>query len=153
MNIIPFASESMTMSSREIAELAGKRHDHVMRDFRKMLEALGKDVLSFGAIYKDAYGRDQQEYRLDRELTLTLVSGYDIPLRHRVVTRLAELEQKAAFAGLPDFSNPAAAARAWAEQVEQKAGRTARRRGGLGFQQTVERKNPSGGGIPLPYLP
>lgn len=123
------------MSSREIAELTGKRHDHVMRDFRKMLEALGKDVLSFGAIYKDAYGRDQQEYRLDRELTLTLVSGYDIPLRHRVVTRLAELEQKAAFAGLPDFSNPAAAARAWAEQVEQKAGRTARRRGGSVFSR------------------
>ncbi len=33
---------------------------------------------------------------LDRNLTLTLVSGYDIFLRNRVVTRLEELEKKAA---------------------------------------------------------
>lgn len=59
-------------------------------------EALEKDVPSFGAIYKDVYGREQQEYRLDREQALTVVSGYDIPLRHRVVMRVAELEQQAA---------------------------------------------------------
>ena len=68
------------MSSREIADLTGKQHAHVMRDIRTMLEALGKDVPSFGAIYQDAYGRDQTEYRLDRELTMTLVSGCDVPL-------------------------------------------------------------------------
>lgn len=96
-----------TMTSREIAELTGKRHDHVMRDIRKMLEALGKDAPSFGAIYKDAYGRDQQEYRLDRELTLTLVSGHDIPLRHRVVTRLAELESRPAIDPMQALSDPA----------------------------------------------
>lgn len=82
MNIIPFSGESLTMSSREIAELTGKRHDHVMRDIRTLLVELhGEEGLpSFGAVYQDAYGRDQQEYRLDRELTLTLVSGYDIPM-------------------------------------------------------------------------
>ena len=121
MNIIPFASESLTMSSREIAELTSKRHPDVRRDIRVMLVAIGKGVSSFAHTYRDAQNKEQEEYRLDRELTLTLVSGYDIPLRHRVVTRLAELEKNAAFAGLPDFSNPAAAARAWAEQVEQKA--------------------------------
>jgi phage antirepressor YoqD-like protein len=80
------------MSSREIAELTGKDHAHVMRDIRTMLEVLKKDASSFGGIYQDAYGRDKPCFNLDRELTMTLVSGYDIPLRHRVVTRLAELE-------------------------------------------------------------
>lgn len=108
MNDMTISGGNATMSSREIAELTGKQHAHVMRDIRKMLEALGKDVSSFGSIFKDAYGRDQQEYRLDRELTLTLVSGYDIPLRHRVVTRLAELEAKPAVDPMQVLSDPAA---------------------------------------------
>lgn len=83
------------MSSLEIAELTGKEHGHVMRDIRNMLEVLKKDASSFGGIYLDAYGREKPCLNLDPELTLTLVSGYDIPLRHRVVTRLAELEEQA----------------------------------------------------------
>lgn len=111
----------MTMSSREIAELTGKRHPDVRRDIRNMLEALQKDVSSFAHTYKDSAGRDQEEYRLDRELTLTLVSGYDIPLRHRVVMRVAELEQQAALAR---FNVPATypeAMRLAADLAEQKA--------------------------------
>lgn len=80
------------MTSREIAELTGKDHAHVMRDIRVMLDALEKDASSFGGIYLDAYRREKPCFNLDRELTLTLVSGYDVTLRHRVITRLQELE-------------------------------------------------------------
>lgn len=90
-----------TMTSREIAELTGKRHPDVRRDIRNMLEALEKGVSSFARTYKDAQNKEQEEYALDRELTLTLVSGYDIPLRHRVVTRLAELEARPAQSLIP----------------------------------------------------
>lgn len=57
-----------------------------------MLDSLQKDgpILGHEEI-QDVRGYTV-EFRLDHELTLTLVSGYDIPLRHRVVTRLAELE-------------------------------------------------------------
>jgi len=85
---------SLTMTSREIAELTGKQHKDVLYDIRNMLEKLEIESAQFSADYKDTKGRTYQEFRLDRELTLTLVSGYDIPLRHRVVTRLAELEAR-----------------------------------------------------------
>ena len=86
----------LTMTSREIAELTDKNHADVLRDIRNMLDVLKKDASSFAGIYQDAYGRDKPCFNLDRELTLTLVSGYDIALRHRVVTHLAELEAKVA---------------------------------------------------------
>lgn len=123
MNQIMNTAVPATMTSLEIAELTGKEHGHVMRDIRNMLEVLKKDASSFGGIYLDAYGREKPCFNLDPELTLTLVSGYDIPLRHRVVTRLAELEEQARnpIAALPDFTNPAAAARAWADQQERAA--------------------------------
>lgn len=33
-------TKALTMTSREIAELTGKRHDNVMRDIRTMLDDL-----------------------------------------------------------------------------------------------------------------
>lgn len=53
-----------TMSSREIAELTGKRHDNVTRDIRNMLEELGEDVLSFEGMSQDAYSRANQNAHL-----------------------------------------------------------------------------------------
>lgn len=81
-----------TMSSREIAELTGKRHDHVMRDIRNMLSELKITHPKFGGTYLDSSGRSMPCFNLDRELTETLVTGYSIPLRHKVIRRLHELE-------------------------------------------------------------
>ncbi len=79
------------MSSREIAELTGKQHFHVKRDIESMLNELKLDTSKFGDIYFDAQNRKQTEYKLDRNLTLTLVSGYNIKLRHAIIKRLDEL--------------------------------------------------------------
>jgi phage regulator Rha-like protein len=84
-----------TMSSREIAKLTGKRHDHVMRDIRNMLTELKITDPSFGGSYLDGSGRLLPCFNLDRELTETLVTGYSIPLRHKVIRRLRELEEQA----------------------------------------------------------
>lgn len=48
---------------------------------------------------------------------LVLVSGYDAHLCARIIDRWIELESRQVVT-LPDFSNPAASARAWAEQFE-----------------------------------
>lgn len=85
-------SGPITMSSREIADLTEKRHDNVKRDIEKMLKELGEDALKFEDIYFDSMNRQQTEYRLDRDLTETLLLGYSAPLRRKVLVRLRELE-------------------------------------------------------------
>lgn len=116
--ILPSASGA-TMSSREIAELTGKQHKNVVRDIRSMLGQLDKDTLSFERIYFDAQNREQLEFVIDRLHVECLLTGYSIPLRMKVLERLTELEQTNT-PQLPNFSNPAEAARAWADEVEAK---------------------------------
>lgn len=81
------------MTSREIAELTGKRHSNVLRDARKMLDNLQlerKSFLSFD--HSGANGRRIEYFFLTKDLTLTLVSGYDVVMRHKIVKRWQELE-------------------------------------------------------------
>jgi prophage antirepressor-like protein len=85
--------QPLTMSSREIAELTGKHHHHVCRDIRNMLKDLGLTETKFGSSYRDASGKSNIEYHLPKDLTFTLVSGYSVPLRHKIVTRWQSLEQ------------------------------------------------------------
>lgn len=113
----------VTMTSREIAELTGKRHDHVLRDARVMLAELhGEGGLpSFGATYTDPQnGQSYPMLALPKRETLILVSGYSLVMRAKIIDRWQELEQRATGPALPDFSNPAAAARAWADEVEAR---------------------------------
>lgn len=86
----------VTMSTVEIAELTGKRHDHVMRDATRMIKELhgAEGLPKFGDTYQ--HPQNKQIYpclALPRDLTETLVTGYSIPLRHKVVVRLRELEE------------------------------------------------------------
>ncbi|MEZ2746330.1 phage antirepressor KilAC domain-containing protein [Halopseudomonas bauzanensis] len=86
----------LTMSSREIAHLTDKQHKHVIRDIRTMLAELEEDGPILGHHEtKDARGYTAA-YHLNRELTETLITGYSIPLRHRVIRRLHELEEQPA---------------------------------------------------------
>jgi len=87
------ARSSVTkMSSREIAKLTGKQHKHVLEDCRKMFDALNLQSADFSADYQDERGRTYQEFWLDQDLTLTLMTGYSIPLRHKVAKRWRQLE-------------------------------------------------------------
>ena len=121
MNTIVAPSNTVTMSSREIAELTGKQHKNVLRDVNVMLESLEKvgSDLSQAVRYTDERGRTS-EVRLDRVLTETLLTGYSIPLRHRVVTRLQDLEKVSRHSmSLP--TNFAEALQLAADQAKQNA--------------------------------
>lgn len=94
------SGEPIAMSSVEIAELTSKRHDNVIRDTEFMLDELGLDALKFEAVYQGGNGQVRKCYNLSKDLTLTLVSGYNIKLRHAIIKRLDELE-KASHPQLP----------------------------------------------------
>jgi len=82
-----------TMSSKEIASVTGKQHKNVIRDIREMISELsdhGSD-LSHVIERTDARGYTT-EFHLDRELTLTIVSGYSLKMRHAIIVRWQELE-------------------------------------------------------------
>lgn len=97
MTITPFnGGDAVTMSSREIAELTGKRHFHVTTDIEKMLADLKEDATGFRAIYLDSMNREQTEYLLDREHTDCLLTGYSAAMRMVVIKRWRELEEQAA---------------------------------------------------------
>ena len=110
------------MTSVEIAEVTGKMHKHVLRDIRNLLDQ-GVNETNFGLVeYKDKKGETRPMYQLTPKGCLILASGYDPVLRERIVNKLEEYQQKerAEMLQLPDFTNPAEAARAWAKEYEQK---------------------------------
>lgn len=80
------------MSSREIAELTGKRHDHVIRDIEKMLDDVALDRPKFGGVYMDAKGEQRKCYNLPKNLVYTLITGYRADLRLKIVNRWIALE-------------------------------------------------------------
>ena len=119
-------SQENKMSSLEIAELMNKQHKNVIRDIKSLIEQEAINGLSFELVdYKDAKGEARPMYLLDFEATMTLITGYDAKRRSVVIKRWQELESVVANQPqnnfqLPDFTNPAAAAIAWAEQWKEK---------------------------------
>lgn len=88
-------STVQTMSSKEIADLTGKEHFHVKRDIEVMLSQLNLDPSNFGCIFLDSMNREQKGYALDKELSICLVSGYNVQLRMAIIKRWNELEAQA----------------------------------------------------------
>ena len=104
MNQLISTTKEMTMSSREIAELTGKQISHVHRDFKSMANDLyfpaenkflmPSPNMDLGFDYHfDTQGRISS-INLNQELTLTLISGYNVKLRNAIIKRWQDLETK-----------------------------------------------------------
>ena len=96
-NLATLSSNTSTMTSREIAELTGKRHADVLRDIDRTIESLNEDLrLGFkSSTYKDSTGKENRMFELDRDSSYCLVAGYDANARMRIIKRWQELEAQA----------------------------------------------------------
>ena len=108
MNLIQ--SNVKTMSSREIAELTGKEHSNVKRDISAMVlqlnypDKLLKDCPVFDPSELKSHeiqlssfnhaGNLYDEFLLNEEYSLLLVSGYKVSLRQNIIKRWKDLESK-----------------------------------------------------------
>jgi len=121
MNMLALSQVSMT--SREIAELTGKRHADVLRDIRVLYDQLIADgaELRHEEIQQVTFETDARGYMalatMQKDFVLTLLTGYDAKARFRVVKRWQELENNTAI--LPQ--NYPAALRALADESERRA--------------------------------
>lgn len=96
--LIPSAVPA-TMTSREIAELTGKRHSDVLRDIDNLLESLNADLRYGFKTSSYVSGEPPREYRMfamDRDSSYCLVAGYDANARMRIIKRWQELETQTA---------------------------------------------------------
>ncbi len=93
---------AQTMSSREIAELTGKVHSNVLRDIRTMITAIynidasnmNHDKIQGVDVTYDEERSYIKNINLDYSHTQTLITGYSILLRKKVIDRWQELEKK-----------------------------------------------------------
>ena len=107
-----------TMSSREIATLCDKEHRNVCRDIENLNATYGQ--MGMLKIEQTPYTHEQngqtyREFRLTKEQTIDLITGYRADLRIRINRRWQELEQ-ATTPRLPQTF--ADALRAYADEVE-----------------------------------
>ncbi len=94
MENLILSSNDGRMSSVEIAELTGKRHDTVLRDIRNLLNQ-GVGALNFvETSYTDKSNRQSPCFNLTKKGCLILAAGYDAKLRERIIDRWEELETK-----------------------------------------------------------
>ena len=127
-DLIQFGESKQTMSSLEIAKLTGKPHNDVMKAIRAMEPSWekvsqGKFSLSSRKVEQPNGGiREYPCYELTKTECLYVATKFNDEARAKLVLRWEELEQKqrAQMLQLPDFTDPAEAAMAWAKEYKEK---------------------------------
>lgn len=117
MNLVTM-NQHQTMSSRVIADLVETSHDSILKSIRRLV-AEGVVFGNETPYTHEQNGQTYAEFLLSFRDTMIVASGYSAAMRAKIIDRWQELEMQTATA-IPNFSNPAAAARAWAEQYEAR---------------------------------
>ena len=88
---------NILMTSLDIAELTGKKHQHVMRDIRNEIESLGEEIgqTIFGqSSYINSQNKEQPCYKFGKDGAMQLALKYDALTRYKVIKHIEELERE-----------------------------------------------------------
>lgn len=137
LDLTPPSAAPTTMTSLELVEFINSEREAAAKadgvvfpskgyakldhaDFlKKVPEVLGGGSGNFSDTYVHPQnGQTYPCYRFPKREACLMAMSYSYELQAKVFDRMTALEAKAAAPALPDFSNPATAARAWADAVE-----------------------------------
>ncbi|PWL47766.1 MAG: phage regulatory protein/antirepressor Ant [Veillonellaceae bacterium] len=126
-NLVEIKNNQVVVDSRSVAKNFGKQNQHVNRDIENLIK---KDASKIGRMFykveiPDVYGRLQKTYYMNRDGFSLLVMGFTgqkaIEWKIKYIEAFNEMEKKLKNPlALPNFSNPAEAARAWADEFEKR---------------------------------
>jgi len=119
------AEQALMMTSLEIAELTGKRHDNVKRTIGTLAKnntirfpqiEVSEEINNLGhSVPRERYLFAGEQGKRD---SIIVVAQLSPEFTARLVDRWQELESQQEKPALPDFSDPVVAARAWADAKE-----------------------------------
>lgn len=132
--LVQIQDKQVVTSSRKVAEVFGKNHQHVLRTVRDILGGMSKightkRMFFLTSQTNEQNGQEYPEYLMNRDGFTLLVMGFtgkaamEWKLRYIAAFNEMEAELNRRADALPDFTNPVEAARAWADAMEahQKA--------------------------------
>lgn len=120
------AGGALSITSLEIAELVESRHDKVRQSIERLAErgVISLPPLGEVKIQRERRAETVKVYIFSGEQgkrdSIIVVAQLSPEFTARLVDRWQELERKVSGPVLPNFANPADAARAWAEQYEAR---------------------------------
>lgn len=130
-SLVEIRNNQVVVSSRQVAEKFGKRHDHVLRDIENTIKRIPNFEDTPSMFRKTTYKHEQNgqsypEYLMNRDGFTLLAMGFTgkdaLQWKMKYIAAFNEMEArlKNNTLMLPDFTNPAEAARAWAKEFEQR---------------------------------
>lgn len=118
-------TSDIEMSSLDIAEIVGKKHQHVMRDIRNEIKEIGSEIGQsiFGqSSYINAQNKEQPCYKFGKDGAMQLALKYDAKTRYRVIKHIEELENQQSEIDKPSYmiDDPVKRAEKWINEQKEK---------------------------------
>ena len=96
MNELTNIENRNTMTSLEVAEIAGKRHDNVLADIRDEISKLGTEraaLIFQESYYKDANNQSRPMFLLNYKGILQLGARYNAETRFKLIEKIEQLQK------------------------------------------------------------